>query len=202
VPSPNVEGFPTHASLSRVSPDNPVILTHASGHAVFVNAKALEISGITRATPNPQGGEILRDGNGDATGLLRETASALALAPPLDEPAIVRTQARLAADEAVAKGITTFEDAGTPFRTLDVLKAMEEHGELPLRLWMMARDSIEAVRAKLAAYRIIGAAGAASRCGRSSSRSTARSARAARGCSSPTPISRAAPGSRPRRSRW
>jgi predicted amidohydrolase YtcJ len=159
VPSPNVEGFPTHASLSRVSPDNPVILTHASGHAVFVNAKALEISGITRATPNPQGGEILRDGNGDATGLLRETASALALAPPLDEPAIVRTQARLAADEAVAKGITTFEDAGTPFRTLDVLKAMEEHGELPLRLWMMARDSIEAVRAKLAAYRIIGAAG-------------------------------------------
>src|SRR5436190_1132778 len=96
VPSPNVEGFPTHASLSRVSPDNPVILTHASGHAVFVNAKALEISGITRATPNPQGGEILRDGNGEATGLLRETASALALAPPLDEPAIVRTQARLA----------------------------------------------------------------------------------------------------------
>jgi predicted amidohydrolase YtcJ len=158
VPSPNVEGFPTHAALSAISPDNPVILTHASGHAVFVNAKALEVSGITRATPNPEGGEILRDGNGDAVGLLRETASALARVPPLDEPAIVRTQARLAADEAVAKGITTFEDAGTPFRTLDVLKAMEEKGELPLRLWMMARDSIEAVRAKLPAYRILGAA--------------------------------------------
>jgi predicted amidohydrolase YtcJ len=158
VPSLNVEGFPTHAALSAISPDNPVILTHASGHAVFVNAKALEVSGITRATPNPEGGEILRDGNGDAVGLLRETASALARVPPLDEPAIVRTQARLAADEAVAKGITTFEDAGTPFRTLDVLKAMEEKGELPLRLWMMARDSIEAVRAKLPAYRILGAA--------------------------------------------
>src|SRR5262249_55921232 len=60
-PSPNVEGFPTHASLSRVSPDNPVVLTHASGHASFVNAKAMALSGITRATPNPLGGEILKD---------------------------------------------------------------------------------------------------------------------------------------------
>jgi len=158
VPSPNVEGFPTHESLSRVSPDNPVILTHASGHAAFVNAKAMEVSRITRTTPNPPGGEILRDGNGDATGLLRETASGLAQAPPLDDPELIRSQAHVAADEAVSKGITTFEDAGTPFRSLDVLQAMEEKGELPLRLWMMARDSIEAVRAKLARRRIIGAA--------------------------------------------
>ena len=158
VPSPSVEGFPTHESLSRVSPDNPVILTHASGHAAFVNAKAMEISGITRATPNPPGGEILRDGSGDATGLLRETASGLAQAPPLDDPELIRKQAHLAADEAVSKGITTFEDAGTPFRSLEVLQAMEEKGELPLRLWMMARDSIEAVRAQLARHRIIGAA--------------------------------------------
>ena len=44
-PSPNVEGFPTHASLDRVSPDNPVVLTHASGHASFVNGKAMEAVG-------------------------------------------------------------------------------------------------------------------------------------------------------------
>ena len=54
-PSPNVEGFPTHASLDRVSPDNPVVLTHASGHASFANAKAMELSGLTRTTPNPDG---------------------------------------------------------------------------------------------------------------------------------------------------
>ena len=76
-PEPNVEGFPTHASLDAVSPNNPVVLTHASGHASFVNAKAMEISDINRTTPNPPGGEILKDAAGNPTGLLRETASGL-----------------------------------------------------------------------------------------------------------------------------
>ena len=73
-----MEGFPLHASLDEVSPNNPVLLTHASGHAVFVNAKAMEAAGITRGTPNPDGGEILKDAAGDPTGLLRETAQGLA----------------------------------------------------------------------------------------------------------------------------
>ena len=60
-PQPNVEGFPTHQSLDKVSPNNPVILTHASGHASFANAKAMELSGITKDTPNPNGGEVLKD---------------------------------------------------------------------------------------------------------------------------------------------
>ena len=81
--SPNVEGFPTHASLDRVSPDNPVVLTHASGHASFVNAKAMEVSGMTRTTPNPAGGEVLKDASGEPTGLLRETASDLIKEPAL-----------------------------------------------------------------------------------------------------------------------
>ena len=52
---PNVEGFPTHASLERVSPDNPVLLTHASGHASFANAKAMELAGITADHAEPAG---------------------------------------------------------------------------------------------------------------------------------------------------
>src|SRR3954453_19917519 len=76
-PEPNVEGFPTHASLDAVSPDNPVVLTHASGHAVFANARAMEESGITRSTPSPAGGEILKDASGDPVGLLREEAQSL-----------------------------------------------------------------------------------------------------------------------------
>ena len=67
-PSPNVEGFPTEASLSKVSPNNPVLLTHASGHASFANAQAMKLSGITRTTPNPEGGEILKDAKGKPTG--------------------------------------------------------------------------------------------------------------------------------------
>ena len=58
-PVPAVEGFPIHTSLSAASPDNPVVLEHASGHAAFGNAKAMAAAGITRKTPNPPGGEIL-----------------------------------------------------------------------------------------------------------------------------------------------
>ncbi len=76
-PSPSVEGFPTEASLSRVSPNNPVLLTHASGHASFANALAMKLSGLSRTTKNPDGGEILKDARGNPTGLLRETASRL-----------------------------------------------------------------------------------------------------------------------------
>ena len=57
-PDPNVEGFPLHASLDKVSPDNPVLLTHASGHASFVNAKAMQLAGVTRDTANPPGAKF------------------------------------------------------------------------------------------------------------------------------------------------
>src|SRR5690349_14742482 len=83
-PSPNVEGFPLHDSLDKVSPNNPVLLTHASGHAAFVNGKALELSRITAATPNPSGGEILKDAKGNPTGLLRERASGLVSAARIE----------------------------------------------------------------------------------------------------------------------
>ena len=52
-PEPAVEGFPTHHSLSEVSPNNPVVLGHASGHASFANAKAMELAGVNRTTQNP-----------------------------------------------------------------------------------------------------------------------------------------------------
>src|SRR5262245_55247608 len=131
VPRPNVEGFPTHASLDKVSPDNPVVLTHASGHASFVNAKAMQVSDITRGTPNPAGGEILKDSNGDPTGLLRETASGLvrrgAGEPPLtreENEARGRRVIELAEKEVIAKGSTSFQDAGAPFEFVDFVKRM------------------------------------------------------------------------------
>ena len=73
-PSPNIEGLPLHHDLSEISPNNPVILIHASGHAVFVNACGLKESGIDAGTPTPVGGEIVRDSRGNPTGMLRETA--------------------------------------------------------------------------------------------------------------------------------
>jgi hypothetical protein len=72
VPEPNVQGIPLHTSLDSVAPNNPVLLTHASGHMSFANKRALELAGIDRNTPDPAGGEILRDAQGNATGLLRQ----------------------------------------------------------------------------------------------------------------------------------
>jgi predicted amidohydrolase YtcJ len=162
-PQPNVEGFPTHASLDKVSPNNPVLLTHASGHAAFANAKAMELSGIRRPTESPAGGEILRDANGDATGLLRERAQGLikrgAGAPPptpAESLARERRALELASTEVLSKGITTFQDAGSDLATIDRMKGMIDDGKIGVRLWVMIRQSNETIAAKLAQYRMIG----------------------------------------------
>jgi predicted amidohydrolase YtcJ len=167
-PEPNVEGFPLHASLDKVSPNNPVILTHASGHATFVNGKALELAGVTGQTANPSGGEILKDTNGNPTGLLRERASGVISRARADYEA-KRTAAdrreelnksiTLAIDESLSKGITTFEDAGSPFSTIDVLKKMADNHELRMRIWMMARVPNDQLAPALDRYRTIGAGG-------------------------------------------
>jgi predicted amidohydrolase YtcJ len=157
-PDPNVEGFPTHASLDRVSPNNPVVLVHASGHASFVNAKAMELAGIKRSTEAPAGGEILRDKNGDATGLMRERAQGLVREPaptPEERDALTRKQVELAAKESLSKGITTFEDAGSPLTTIDVMKRMADDNALGIRLWVMIRQPNAIIGPKLAQYKMI-----------------------------------------------
>ncbi|MEC7768829.1 MAG: amidohydrolase [Acidobacteriota bacterium] len=157
LPEPNVEGFPLHDLLSEVSPDNPVLLTHASGHATFANARAMEMSGVTRDTRDPTGGEVLRDVRGNPIGVFRETASRLlgeasAGATPPDP----RRQAELAVAEALAKGVTSFQDAGSSFETVDLLKSMVDDGSLGIRLWVMLRESNEALAARGADYRMVG----------------------------------------------
>ena len=145
-PQPNVEGFPTHASLDAVSPNNPVVLTLASGHASFVNKKAMELSDITAATANPRGGEILKDKAGNPTGLLRETASGLVRrgagqpAPTAEERAAEAERVvELANDEILAKGVTSFQDAGSSFTDVERFKRMIDDGRLKARLWVMIR---------------------------------------------------------------
>jgi predicted amidohydrolase YtcJ len=164
-PEPNVEGFPLHASLSAVSPNNPVLLTHASGHAAFVNAQALSAAGVTAQTPDPPGGEILKDQQGKPTGLLRETAEELAgrayaqwraRRTPEERRAEFRRVVELATDEALSKGITSFEDAGSSLETVDALRELARNQQLRLRLWVMLRGSNEELRANLDRYRILG----------------------------------------------
>ena len=150
-PQPNVGGYPTHESLDSVAPENPVILRHASGHAVMVNARALDLSGITRATAAPAGGEILKDAAGEPTGLLSETASAL-VKVGAGEPALTAAEAderlrrilALADQEVVSKGVTSFHDAGTTPEVIERMKRMIDAGSLQTRLWVMLRAADDA----------------------------------------------------------
>jgi len=162
-PQPNVEGVPLHASLDRVSPKNPVVLEHASGHASFVNGAALSLAGITRDTPNPAGGEIVKDSTGEPTGLLKESAQGLMgrgeakLPKPTkaEAEAKFRKVVELAGADALSKGITSFHDAGSSFATIDGFKRIANEGKLPVRLYVMVRfESDSALDAKLDAYRM------------------------------------------------
>jgi len=159
-PEPNVQGFPVQESLSRVSPRNPVWLTHASGHAGFANAEALREAGVTKAMPDPVGGEILRDQQGNPTGLLNERAQELVeRVLESEQETQVRQQIKLAERECLSKGITTFEDAGSSLATVNLFRTMAEQGELGLRLWVMLRASQAELAGNLRRYYIVGAAG-------------------------------------------
>lgn len=161
-PDPAVEGTPVHASLSAAAPHNPVLLGHASGHAAFANALALELAGYHRDSDPPSGGELVRDAQGELTGLLRETAQRPVSAAfaesqsarsPEEIDAVFRREVALAAEEALSKGVTSFHDAGAGFGTIDRLKTMEEEGALPVRLYVMVRrQSNEEMDARLPEY--------------------------------------------------
>lgn len=163
-PEPNVDGLPHHLELSKVSPDNPVLLTHASGHASFANAKTMELAGITRDTPDPEGGEIVKDAKGNPIGMFRETAQRplrdayYTWHETLGAAQIAAERQKvieLADQECLSKGITSVHDPGSPFETIDLFKETVERGKLGVRLYVMIRDSNERLKEKIGEYRII-----------------------------------------------
>jgi hypothetical protein len=165
-PQPNVEGLPYHDDLSRISPNNPVLLNHASGHSCLANAKAMELAGVTKTTPNPPGGEIIKDAQGNPIGAFLETAQGLIGRGLADyqqklTPAAIQGQQKriidLATRECLAKGVTSFHDAGASFETIDLYKSLAEDGKLGVRLYVMISEGNEALKARLAQYRIVGA---------------------------------------------
>ena len=164
-PEPSVDGVPLHSELSAASPENPVNLGHASGHASFANALAMQLAGIDENTPDPLGGTIVRDASGAATGLMRETAQLLvseAIArsgegrSAEDVDAEFVRAVELAGAEALAYGVTTFQDAGADFGTIDRYRALAAEGALPVRLYVMVRrESNEVMDEKLPEYRTV-----------------------------------------------
>ena len=129
-PDKTIEGLPLHASLSAVTPRHPVMLIHTSGHGVFVNKKAMTLVEMDENTEPPEGGEIVRDENGRAIGMMRESAQDIfraafathqAQRPPDIIEAEMRRMAILAGEESLRHGITSFQDLGTYFHEVDLL---------------------------------------------------------------------------------
>ena len=165
LPDNAVDGVPINDTLSKISPQNPVVLGHASGHAAFWNDAALEIAGVNKETLDPEGGTIVRDQSGKATGLMRETAQRLirdarneyeGRMTPQQIENQNRERVKMAADEALKFGVTSFHDAGASFETIDFFKQLESEGELDVRLYVMVRgESNEMMDVALPQYKML-----------------------------------------------
>jgi hypothetical protein len=160
----HVHGYPYHDKLSEVSPDNPVLLRHASGHSLFANAKAMEIAGVSLETPNPSGGEIVRDSRGNAIGVFEERAMNI-IGQAYQEYLSTLSEAQrrnqwlrgiaLAQEECLRKGITSFQDAGSRFYEIESYKELADADSLDLRLWVMLRHPYEEMKGNLEGLPVI-----------------------------------------------
>ena len=137
-PVPLVKGFQTHEKLSTVSPDNPVWLTHASGHAAFGNAKAMEIAGVTAETEFGFGGEIIKDLQGNPTGVFNERAQGLISKHVEFEGEESSQRAlELAVKACLENGITSFQDAGSGSSSIQAYRDGLSADALRVRLYVM-----------------------------------------------------------------
>jgi predicted amidohydrolase YtcJ len=160
-----VEGLPVHNALSAATPEHPVMLIHTSGHGVFVNQYAMTLVEIDGDTAPPPGGEIVVDAEGRATGMMREAAQdAFRLAysghqgrrPAGVAEAELRRMITLAGEESLRHGITSFQDLGTTFAEVDLIKKMADEGRLPVRLYMAFEEQAADMADRLADYRMVG----------------------------------------------
>lgn len=130
--------FPTSGLLTAAAPDHPVYLTRVDGHAAWVNRKAMQIAGITRETPDPPGGKLVRDASGAPTGVLIDRAEGL-VSSKIPEPGFETVKRRLAraARECARLGITTVHDAGVSRADLQAYRALLAENQLPVRVYAM-----------------------------------------------------------------
>lgn len=164
-PMKNVEGYPSHKKLSEATPDNPVLLSHASGHAVFANAYAMNLAKITPETPNPRGGKIIKDQNSEPIGVFMEEAEKL-ITDQYDkyiQNLSYREQVEnkekaieLAIEECLKNGITTLHDAGASFKDIKVIRKMTDEKRIKIRLYEMLLEDYESLKDSIRDYQAVG----------------------------------------------
>lgn len=152
------DGYPYNDLLSSVSPDNPVLLTHASGHALIANQKAMSLAGISAESRTPSGGRIVVDRDHHMTGIFEENAMDLiqkaynqfnlTLPDTLRERAL-RLKAQSASAKALAYGITSFQDAGSSIGELRFIEKACKEGLILQRIYAMLYEQPDSLEQKL-----------------------------------------------------
>lgn len=144
-PEKMIKGFQTHHLLSEVSPNNPVFLRHASGHAAIANAKAMELAGVNplsieklQRNLTQQGGEVILDELGNPTGIFNERAMSLVAQHIPENNSETDAQALdLAIQACWRNGITSFHDAGAGRENIELFRKFKQEGKLGVRLYVM-----------------------------------------------------------------
>ena len=128
--------FPTRADLDKVAPNNPVILNRADGHGSVANSAALKIAGITKDTPNPFGGEISKDANGEPNGMLLDAAQGLVSTHiPRTTPADAERAILLGVKRNIELGWTQVQDAGGSYPEVELFKKLYGEEKIKLRIY-------------------------------------------------------------------
>jgi predicted amidohydrolase YtcJ len=163
--NPNVNGYPYNDELNAVSPNNPVLLSHASGHALIANKLAMENSHVTKETPDPVGGRIVRDGSGVALGVFEENAMEIIYGGYKEfesyknESKRIATwmeSTRAAGKHCIENGITSFEDAGSTLEEVKRYQQLAMTDSLPLRLYVMIHQPLEELKGHMEGFPVLG----------------------------------------------
>ena len=139
--------LPTSFLLSQAVKHHPVFLYRVDGHAALVNKMALDISGVNRSTPDPEGGLIVKDANGDPTGILLETAMDL-VGRHVPPPSLEEKQEglRLALKELASEGVTSFHECGADKDEIDLIYKFAASGQLTCRMHVMIDGAKKSLR--------------------------------------------------------
>ena len=139
--------FPTLEELDAISVDKPIALERADGHAIIVNSLALQLAKIDRTTPDPIGGKIDKDKNGEPNGVLIDKASLLV-------ESIIPKRSRIEEKVALKEGLyrtarmgwTQLHDAGSPLSDYDLLEEIQDEEGLPIRIQFYVSDGDDALK--------------------------------------------------------
>jgi len=153
--------FPTRWDLDKISPNNPVYLTRADGHAGVANSAAIKIAGVTASTPNPFGGEIMKDKKtGEPNGMFLDRAQALIDGRiPAGGAGDAEQEILLGVKRSVELGWCEIQNAGSPFAEVDLLKRLYGEGKIKLRIYEAIRGPGPEAQRLLAEGPVLGAFG-------------------------------------------